>query len=735
MINNELFRVKEFPKFIPDSSKFLEFWRSIKRHCIEGYWVGGKWMPGIVYQYINIWHIGLKENEYSKSEIISRPFLRDLEWEKGYLFVEARGFSGFSLDDKYTCNEKVRDLLIDEQGNIIQNENINQDIELSPSCFNKDGKLKKYQNPRDYLRKIHHQNLGKPLYENQAKNVVDIESRGTGKSYWASNMIAHNFLFDGATDYDEYIRRRQEEKNMLKSETLIGAIDYKYTADLIKKFWIGIDNLPGAQEYNKKKYNSPLFIEYTGSLATGSTITSQREVKIGNNWVTKGSKSMVHNRSFGDNPFAASGTRPNLILLEEVGFMGNLIESLGTIRDTQMNGSFKMGTTWMFGTGGDMEGGSTEAVKEVFYNPEEYDCIFFEDEWENLGKIGLFVPAHMGLNDCKNSEGNTDKVKAKKKIEDRREKVKHNPKAYLKELENRPEKPSEAFMTSDDNMFPIQDCKDRLAELETDSRILNSVWIGHLKLGSDGKVAFAITDKKPILDFPLKKDQRSSDLTGAIQIFEHPYETDGRPPKGLYLAGLDPYDDDTGTSLGSMFIMNSITGRIVAEYTGRPPKVEEFYEICRRMLIYYNADCCYENNKKGFFGYMDKKNSLHYLADTPKVLKDVENTTFHESGNKSKGFNATENVNKYNRQLYKHWLMEDIYTQEEYDNLPTNAAKIKSPALLKETIAWNKKGNFDRISAIGACLLLREDRAKRIIDLEEENNNAIKDDFFSRHFS
>jgi hypothetical protein len=729
MISNELFKIKEFPKFIPDSSKFLEFWRTIKRRCIEGYWQGGKWMPGIVYQYVNVWNIGLKESEYSKSEIIARPFLRDLEWEKGYIFVEARGFSGFSLDEKFSCNEKLKSIIVDTEGNPVINKE-----ELTPSCFKPDGTLKQYVPARDYLRKIHKGNLGKPLYENEAKNVVDIESRGGGKSYWASNMIGHNFLFDGATDYDTYLARKQEEKSMLKSETLIGAVDYKYTADLIKKFWIGIDNLPGAQEYNKRKYNSPLFVEYTGSLSTGSSIVAQREVKVGNNWVTKGSKSMIHNRSFGDNDFAASGTRSNLVLLEEVGFMSNLVSSLGTIRDTQMNGSFKMGTTWMFGTGGDMEGGSTEAVKEVFYNPEEYECLVFEDDWEGFGKIGYFVPAHMTLNDCKDSEGNTDKVKAIDKIEKRRAKVKSNPKSYIKELENRPEKPSEAFMTSDDNMFPIQDCKDRLSILETDNRIINAVWTGELTMEEDGKVSYKIGDRKPILNFPLRSDQKNADLTGAIQIFEMPYETNGRPPKGLYISGLDPYDDDTGTSLGSIFVMNSITRRIVAEYTGRPGKVEQFYEICRRLIIFYNADCNYENNKKGFFGYMDKKNSLHYLADTPKILKDVENTTFHESGNKSKGFNATEAVNKYNRQLYKHWLMEDIYTQEEFENKPTNVTTIKSPALLKETINWNIKGNFDRISAIGACLLLLEDRIKRIIDLEEEEETAIKDDYFNRHF-
>jgi len=716
-INNENFIIKEIPRFIPESSKHIEWWRDEKRKCIEGTWVSGKYMPGVTFFYVNFWYIKLKKSEFSKNEITSRPMLRDLEWEKGYLYIEARGFSGFSLDKEYTCNDFYKPEVRE----------VNEGLEIIP----KNNLI--YVHPREYLRKIHKTNLGKPIYENEAKNIVDIESRGGGKSYFAAAVAGHNFLFDGATDYDDYIKAKQN-KTLYSSETLIAAIDTKYTSPLINKFWLGISELPGKQEYNGRKFASPLYLEHKGSLSKSNDyIEAIREVKYGNNWVEEGSRSKVHHRSFRDNPQAGNGIRPNLIFLEEVGFMGNLEDALGSLRDCTMNGTFKFGTIWMFGTGGDMEGGSTQAVKNVFYNPEENDCLVFEDEYENKGKIGYFVPAHMTFNDCKDSEGITDKEKAKKKIKRQRDKVKDSPKAFIKELENKPEKPSEAFLTSDSNMFPVRDCEDRLAELETTKSILDGTWQGRLTIDEEGNVKYKLSEDRVIFDFPLKDKLNTK---GAVHIFEHPYDEGGRPPKGLYLAGFDTIDDDgISGSLMSIWVANTLTNRIVAEYTGRHNLAEEGFEIVRRLILYYNAECNYENQKKGFYAYMDKKNCNHMLADTPKILKDVDNLTIHDTGNnKSKGTNATEKINIYARSCFKHWLLKNAYTttgDADYNNIKT----IKSPALLKEIINWNPKGNFDRISGIGMLMILMEDKYKISVGRSFEEEEEEKDGYFERHWN
>jgi hypothetical protein len=86
----------------------------------------------------------------------------------------------------------------------------------------------------------------------------------------------------------------------------------------------------------------------------------------------------------------------------------------------------------------------------------------------------------------------------------------------------------------------------------------------------------------------------------------------------------DPYDNDesTTTSLGSTLILDLWTDRIVAEYTGRPPKASDYFEITRRMCLFYNARLNYENNKKGLFSHFAKMNSTYLLADTLEILVD-----------------------------------------------------------------------------------------------------------------
>ena len=74
-----------------------------------------------------------------------------------------------------------------------------------------------------------------------------------------------------------------------------------------------------------------------------------------------------------------------------------------------------------------------------------------------------------------------------------------------------------------------------------------------------------------------------------------------------YVVGIDPYDDDYATtdSVGCAFVFDRFTRRIVAEYTGRPQLAKDFYENCRKLIVYYNAAGFPEINKLGFVTYME----------------------------------------------------------------------------------------------------------------------------------
>ena len=286
LINNSNFRLKEIPNFHPELEYYerTSFWKEEKRKCIEGYWSSGKWMPGPLYYYINFHNIQF-EDDTSVAQAFGLPFLRDIDWELFQLYEECRGFSGFSDDKQFTCDRKYgpeKELSI----------KLRRITEAEASKLT-------YIPAREYLRKNHGKSLGKPLYKNSAQHFMSIQARGSGKSYSTSAIVAHNFLFDGATDYDDYLERRKR-REYISSESIVGAIDTKYTEPLIAKVKTAFELLPGGFAMGDEEYPAPLAVGYSGSLQPNKLITSTL------------SKSKLYHRTFKDNPLAANGTRANL---------------------------------------------------------------------------------------------------------------------------------------------------------------------------------------------------------------------------------------------------------------------------------------------------------------------------------------------------------------------------------------------------------------------------------------
>lgn len=138
--------------------------------------------------------------------------------------------------------------------------------------------------------------------------------------------------------------------------------------------------------------------------------------------------------------------------------------------ECQREGSKKFGSILFTGTGGDMNGGSTLGAQKIFYEPENFDCLTFEDEWEFRGKIGYFIPAYMGLHDFKDENGNTQKDEAIAYLESVRTRLrtgKGSSASLEAEIINRPMTPSEMFLQRAGAIFPIPELRDLKARLES----------------------------------------------------------------------------------------------------------------------------------------------------------------------------------------------------------------------------------------------------------------------------
>lgn len=372
-------------------------------------------------------------------------------------------------------------------------------------------------------------------------------------------------------------------------------------------------------------------------------------------------------------------------------------------------------------TGGS-EGADFAGAQEIIYSPLGYNILPFKNVYDKgsqgKGTSIFFFGAPVNRKGCYNHDGISDVTKAVLEICNNRYLVKYNstdPMALTRTKAENPLTLQEAIMRRDSTMFPVASLLDRINQLQEDESVQNSHYTGNLVMESNGMVKFVPTADQPIRYFPHKDNKNCK---GAVEIIKMPeVGVDGKVFSNRYLAGADPYDDDTSetVSLGSIFILDLWTDSIVAEYTGRPTFADEYFEICRLLLLFYNARLNYENNKKGLFAYFSRMNCLYLLTDTLEFLKDKDMVKGGQIGNKLKGTQATEGVNNYARTLIRNWLIKErtkvIYEDGEERTVTVyNLFNVENLALLMELSQWNPDGNFDRVSAMGMLMLLREDR-------------------------
>ena len=391
------------------------------------------------------------------------------------------------------------------------------------------------------------------------------------------------------------------------------------------------------------------------------------------------------------------------------------------------------------------------SMQELMYNPDGYNIKgitnVYDKEGQGRRKFTYFYPGYLNRADCYDKDGNSDVTKAILEILKDRYKVKYNStdiNAITKRVAEIPLTPQEAIQRSRGNIFPITELTQRLNEIDSNPNFYDDTYVGTLVTNSSGKVEFSITtEDKPIRDFPTKDNK----VIGALEIYEMPQEVNGKIPRERYIVSLDNYENDESDtmSLGSLFVLDLWTDRIVAEYTGRPMFVDDLNEIARKVCIFYNAKLLYENNKKNTFSYFSKMNSLHLLADTPEYLKNKQLIKSIGYGNVSKGVTATVPIKNFGFTLIRDWLLKPVtVTKEEDGNVVEytvpNLHFIKNRALIKELMLFNPDINVDRIMSLVQLMLYREEkmilyqgdpmRAKKT----DDSNYLGNDPFFTRNY-
>lgn len=559
---------------------------------------------------------------------------------------------------------------------------------------------------------------------------AELASRGKSKSYSMASVVAHNFILG-------------ENKKAYKDTTsLVTAYQKEYlTKDgILNKFLAIADFCSVNTQFPRRRIKNSIQ-EMTWRMGYIDT-------DLG---VERGSKNQVIGVSSKDDESKLRGKRAVFIGVEEFGTFPRLVDLYNVLIPSVQEGDIVFGFMYLQGTAGDNESDFAGAA-EIMYNPKGYNMYALPNVYDRSGKgrreFVFFFPGYMNRGGCYNEDGVSDVVAALIEILMNRFRVKYNssdPNTIVKTIAEVPITPAEAIVKTGTNMFPVADLTERLNQIDSNPREFDDVYVGELTISKDGNVEFKPTYAVPIRDYPLKDNKAE----GAIEILQMPAKnSDGKVFNNRYILSCDPYDDDSSDtmSLGSIYVLDLWTDSHVAYYTGRPQYADEFYEIARRMCLFYNGRMNYENNKKGLFAYFSRRNCLYLLTDVLDFLKDKDMVKGQAYGNKSKGTNATAPINAYGRMLLRNWLIKPVtVTQiidgEEKEVLVPNLFTLKDRALIRELIDFNPEGNFDRISSHIMLMLLREDKLimyqnnlKKAEENEKDPSYLGNDKFFENNY-
>lgn len=354
----------------------------------------------------------------------------------------------------------------------------------------------------------------------------------------------------------------------------------------------------------------------------------------------KGTLNSVIGITSKDDESKLRGSRGVLYLIEEFGTFPRLLGLYNTLRPSVEDGENIYGLIFMYGTSGDNESDFASA-QEIMYNPLGYNMQDLPNVYDKEGQgrklFTFFFPGYMNRAECYDKDGNSDVTKALLEILKDRYLVKYNStdiNSITKRIAEIPITPQEAILKTRGNLFPVTDLNERLNQLDNNPREFDDVYTGTLIQNAKGEVEFCPTTDLPIRDFPLKDNKAE----GALEIFNLPEKNrEDRVFPDRYIIGHDPVDDDESDtlSLTSTFVLDLWTDQIVAEYTGRKTHADDNFEMVRKLCLFYNAKCLYENNKKGIFAYFSRMNCTYLLADTPEYLKDKDLIKVIGVGNKA----------------------------------------------------------------------------------------------------
>jgi hypothetical protein len=439
--------------------------------------------------------------------------------------------------------------------------------------------------------------------------------------------------------------------------------------------------------------------------------------------LTRGSQNEVIGVPLGNNPDKTRGKRSSLMLFDELGKERNFSRWYSISMPNVQEGAIAFGFSFSTGTGG-TEGANFEGALDILNSPRA-NFLYAIPNYYDRGSTGssetvYFFPAYMNYKPFYNKDGVSDVILSLLYELRQRHTIRFDTHDPLKLTQRRAEFAftlQDAVMRRDSTIFPVADLVDRINYIDLHPEVRDSLYAGRLQV-EKGEVHFVPdSNLKPVWFYP----HRDNKLNGCVLIKTMPVKTrEGEVASGRYIAGFDPVavDGAETLSLCACHILDLYTDELVASYVGRETLVDDSFEIVRRLLLFYNALCNYENNKNGFFKYMSQHGCLHMLCDNLEFLQNKDNPRI-TIGNARKGTPASKPTSEYGRSCLREYLIKPLQVTMQDDEGSEPVTKtiktletIPFRSALQEMSMWTLDLNCDEVDSLTMLFLLREDKLR-----------------------
>ena len=484
----------------------------------------------------------------------------------------------------------------------------------------------------------------------EGKGMIVIKARDKGFSYMNSGAVAHEYTFFPFNDVGV-------------------AAGLQATADaFFDKTKKGLNGI-------HPNFKHSVLKDTDGIMRSG-----YKQKNKDGKWEIGGYQSTIICRTM-DNPEVFKGERVSLMVFEEAGEFKKLKNAYMSSKACFMDGDLQFGVPIVGGTGGDISKASKDFM-DMYYSADAYNL------------IPVFIPAskaYYGFFDIQT--GKEDENGAKEKLIADREDIQSSGdnEAYNLHIQNYPLTIEEAFLNTHSARFDISLLNAQRSRILSSKDYRSQIQNGYL-------------DWELGIDEPVVKWRPHPN--GPYKILSHP------EPEytNLDIGGIDSYDQDqagASDSLGSAIIYrrfantNMSSDYVVAEYTDRPDKKEDFWDGCLKLAVYYNAKMLVEYTKIGILDYFKRMNALKYLKEKPESA--------HNPGTKTR--------NRYGVHMNKQVksLLEDLID----DYLRESVEDIWFIDLIDELANYGLQ-NTDRAMAFGLCLIHNIDNYRMQAKEKEE---------------